>query len=232
MKKLCSAIVSVLTLSAIVNLAYATPPRNLSCAKNEVIQYFRSGAYERDVATSMVEVNSYFDKRILEKNIKQKKIAIVMDIDETVLSNFEGNLKRDFSGVSDAVQGTYKNADAPAIEPVLAFYNKALNNGVDVFFVTWRSERWRPHTILNLQRAGYFGWKEIYMPTKEEKNSGAANYKTKIRKALTDNGYQIMINLGDQDSDLEGGYADYTFKLPNPLYTTNQRNCEHRAICM
>ena len=31
-------------------------------------------------------------------------------------------------------------------------------------------------------------------------------------------GYTILLSLGDQESDLTGGYAERTFKLPNPVY--------------
>ena len=31
-------------------------------------------------------------------------------------------------------------------------------------------------------------------------------------------GYWIIENMGDQPSDLAGGYAERTFKLPNPFY--------------
>ena len=31
-------------------------------------------------------------------------------------------------------------------------------------------------------------------------------------------GYLIILNVGDQESDLTGGFADRTFKLPNPFY--------------
>jgi hypothetical protein len=31
-------------------------------------------------------------------------------------------------------------------------------------------------------------------------------------------GYDIVVNAGDQESDLEGGHADRAFKLPNPFY--------------
>ena len=33
-------------------------------------------------------------------------------------------------------------------------------------------------------------------------------------------GYTIIGNIGDQLSDLEGGHAERTFKLPNPFYLT------------
>jgi len=28
----------------------------------------------------------------------------------------------------------------------------------------------------------------------------------------------FILNMGDQESDPAGGYADVTFKLPNPFY--------------
>ena len=31
-------------------------------------------------------------------------------------------------------------------------------------------------------------------------------------------GYDIVANFGDQFSDLNGGFADKTFKMPNPNY--------------
>ena len=31
-------------------------------------------------------------------------------------------------------------------------------------------------------------------------------------------GFTILVNVGDQDSDLAGGHAVRPFKLPNPMY--------------
>ena len=35
---------------------------------------------------------------------------------------------------------------------------------------------------------------------------------------IAERGYTIIFSMGDQDSDLAGGYAERTFKLPNPVY--------------
>ncbi len=44
-------------------------------------------------------------------------------------------------------------------------------------------------------------------------------YKSGTRKHIEDDlGYEIIANFGDQYSDLDGGYADRTYKLPNPTY--------------
>jgi HAD superfamily, subfamily IIIB (Acid phosphatase) len=43
-------------------------------------------------------------------------------------------------------------------------------------------------------------------------------YKSGVRAHLESLGYDIVANFGDQPSDLDGGYADKTFKMPNPNY--------------
>ena len=44
------------------------------------------------------------------------------------------------------------------------------------------------------------------------------HYKSATRKYIESSGYDIVANFGDQFSDLKGGFADRTFKLPNPTY--------------
>jgi predicted secreted acid phosphatase len=43
-------------------------------------------------------------------------------------------------------------------------------------------------------------------------------YKSGTRAYIESQGYNIVANFGDQYSDLLGGYADRTFKMPNPNY--------------
>jgi len=43
-------------------------------------------------------------------------------------------------------------------------------------------------------------------------------YKSLTRKHIESLGYDIVGNFGDQFSDLNGGFANKTFKLPNPMY--------------
>jgi hypothetical protein len=44
------------------------------------------------------------------------------------------------------------------------------------------------------------------------------HYKSATRAHIESLGYDIVANFGDQFSDLEGGFSDRTFKLPNPNY--------------
>ena len=43
-------------------------------------------------------------------------------------------------------------------------------------------------------------------------------YKSLTRQHIESLGYDIVANFGDQFSDLNGGFADQTFKIPNPMY--------------
>jgi predicted secreted acid phosphatase len=43
-------------------------------------------------------------------------------------------------------------------------------------------------------------------------------YKSGTRAYIESLGYDIVANFGDQFSDLKGGFADRTFKMPNPNY--------------
>ena len=209
--------------------ALATPPENLTCAKRAVIEYYNSGAYEKDVDTVVKDAEKYLMRRVAEnKKAPQKKLAMVLDIDETSLSNFSGNKKNDFSGLPHIIDTQYHEKSATAIKPVLRLFNEAIKNGVTVFFVSYRPDEVRSQTISNLEKAGYHGWKTLYLPKGEELKLSAETYKTDIRKILTDQGYNIILNLGDQDSDLAGGLAEHTDKIPNPLYTTSPV-CEKRV---
>ena len=48
--------------------------------------------------------------------------------------------------------------------------------------------------------------------------ASAADFKAPERRKLTERGYTILLSMGDQQSDLDGGFAERTFKLPNPVY--------------
>lgn len=232
MNKKYFSIISVIFLVWVTSTAYAKQPQNLTFAKRDVIAYYETGEFENDVDVVVKDAEQYLRKRVAENSLltQPKKLAMVLDIDDTSLSNFPGNKKRDFSGVRELMEVGFRDADAPPINPVLRLYNEAIESGVAVFFVTWRDEAFRSYTILNLQRSGYDRWQNLYMPTPNEKKLSARVYKTSVREMLTRQGYDIILNLGDQDSDLDGGYAEHTDKIPNPLYSTSPASSRYDII--
>jgi hypothetical protein len=56
----------------------------------------------------------------------------------------------------------------------------------------------------------------ICKPDNSQETSAA--FKLEQRRRLVVEGRKIITNVGDQVSDLVGGYAERTFKLPNSFY--------------
>ena len=108
-------------------------------------------------------------------------------------------------------------ARAEAIKPVLALARHARERGVAVFFLTGRPERMRAATEQNLRTAGY-EWTGVLLKPDALTTKSAVEFKAPERRKLVEEGYTIIVNIGDQMSDLDGGFAERTFKLPNPFY--------------
>jgi predicted secreted acid phosphatase len=145
-----------------------------------------------------------------------KKLAVVLDIDETSLSNYSAISADNFTfGPNSQAEAT--NEIGTAIQPTLKLYNDAKARGVTLFFITGRGEASRAHTESNLTREGYSGWKQLYLKPAGSTLTTVA-YKTGAREDIEKQGYKIIANIGDQYSDLAGGHAASAFKLPNPFY--------------
>jgi len=142
----------------------------------------------------------------------------VFDIDETSLSNYEILYALDFAFVTGLLIPEIEKAKDPAIRPTLKLYNHAIENGVAVFFITGRPEKIREATAKNLKDVGYTKWNKLFLKPDDYDKKSVIPYKCGARKSIEDGGYYIVVNIGDQFSDLAGGYAEKTFKLPNPYY--------------
>ncbi len=143
------------------------------------------------------------------------KPAIVFDIDETALSSYANLDAVDFSS-SGLVPGA-ASGGLPAIEPTRDLYDLAVSKGVTPFFITGRPDALQSVAETNLQQAGYDSPQTVI--TKPSGAGTTIEYKSGERARIENElGYKILINIGDQDSDLAGGHAVRPFKLPNPFY--------------
>jgi predicted secreted acid phosphatase len=113
-----------------------------------------------------------------------------------------------------------ESARADVIAPTLALFKAARAKAVEVFFVTGRREEGdqRQWTVKNLQQAGYDGWAGLSMRPRSDINPSVIQYKSGERAKIAAQGYTIIANMGDQQSDLAGGFAERAYKLPNPFY--------------
>jgi predicted secreted acid phosphatase len=203
-----------------LNLPLALPaaePANLDHAKQAVSRYLNSGEYGQDLAKAAVKAGKHLAKRVVQPLKAGEKRAIVLDIDETALTNLSHITAQDFGYVPATWSRWVATGQARAIVPVQLIYDLAVRNNVAVFFITGRGPADAPGTEKNLRETGYAAWAGIHY--KPEGYQGTAQaYKTGIRKQLVADGYTILLNVGDQESDLAGGFAERTVKLPNPFY--------------
>lgn len=205
----------VLIVIAIIlsTIAIAKEPRNLDYIKSDLIKYHDSGEYIHDIDRVMKHALSYLQLRLDQEKNQTKKMAVVLDIDETALSNYPEMIKTSFGNPFIKDEG-----HDPAILPTLQLYQFAKNHHIAVIFLTGRQEAERKTTENNLLEAGYKDWDDLILRNKQFSHLPAAVYKTAMRKRIEQQGYDIILNIGDQKSDLAGGYADKTFKLANPYY--------------
>ncbi|NIE79058.1 HAD family acid phosphatase [Asaia sp. As-1742] len=200
-------------------------PANVGDAEIAATTYHDSGAYDREFAAVVEEASEWVRLRATHVS----KPAIVLDIDETSLSNWPEIQANHFAYFRDGqcdvlpkgpcgVMAWEMSAKAQAFPSTLALYRMAQQHGVSVFFVTGRSENERADTARNLETAGYTGWSGLVLRPEGSHTPSASDYKAAARREIEQKGFQIIANIGDQPSDLAGGHAERGFLLPNPFY--------------
>lgn len=206
--------------AAIISSTVYAEPANLSLLKQEIETYHDSGLYEKELAKAISQAQDYIIKeaKLNARQGNKKKLAIVLDIDETSLSNYQNMVKRHFSADLLQIHKEILAANAPAIAPMLLLYDNAQKHGVDIFFVTGRKISELSATRTNLLRAGFTNWKGLFLRPDDYNKASIVPFKTKARETISKQGYTIIASIGDQYSDIQGGFAQKGFKLPNPYY--------------
>ncbi|CAL9475505.1 HAD family acid phosphatase [Streptomyces sp. enrichment culture] len=167
----------------------ATAPAALAAA----VDY---DTWQRDCQAVMDQALPYVKQRIADARPGEKQ-AIVLDVDNTALETDFG-----FS------------FPQPANKPVLEVARYAEERGVDLFFVTARPGIIHAPTEWNLDQAGYES-SGLYVRGFLDLFRKVAEYKTAQRAAIERKGYTIIANIGNNPTDLSGGHAERTFKLPD-----------------
>jgi acid phosphatase len=193
-------------------------------AQRAITEYIDSGRYHADVARVVAAATAWVEERAPQAH----RPAIVIDIDETALSNWQAYRVNDWArilrGPCDLEHGPcgirqwQAMGRSVALGPTRDLVARAHALGVAVFFVTGRPDKLRAATERNLREQG-FEWDGVVLLKKHGKRfPSAVDFKAPARKRIAEQGYTILLSMGDQQSDLDGGYAERTFKLPNPVY--------------
>ncbi|MER6337193.1 HAD family acid phosphatase [Streptomyces tendae] len=170
-----------------------TPPVSVPAAAAADVDY---ETWQRDCRAVMDAALPYLEDRIADTAPGEKQ-AIVLDIDNTSLETDYG-----FS------------YPQPANRPVLEVAQYAQEHGVALFFVTARPGIIEAPTEWNLAHAGYES-SGLYVRGFLDLFKDVAEYKTEQRAEIESKGYTIIANIGNSATDLSGGHAEKTFKLPD-----------------
>ncbi|MFJ5077659.1 HAD family acid phosphatase [Streptomyces sp. NPDC088553] len=153
--------------------------------------------WRRDVAAVVAQARPYIEER--SRNAGDEKQAIVLDIDNS-------SLETDFH--------PFWELPTPAIAEVRTLVREAHDRGVDIFFVTARPGIIHSLTDWNLKQAGY-PVDGLYVRSLPDLFAEVSAYKTEQRAKIEGKGYTIIANIGNNTTDLVGGHAERTFKLPD-----------------
>jgi acid phosphatase len=214
--RLVAPAVLALTFAGCATAPVSREPRNLQLAKEEVRAYVADGDYARDVAAVAAEAGKWLEKRAARGG---GRLAVVFDVDETLLSNLPSMENLDFGYVPAEWKRWVEQAKAPALEPVRALFRRARELGMETMVTTGRRETEREATARNLAGIGCGDFTALVFRPDVDRG-GVAEFKTAARARLAAEGRIIVANIGDQESDLVGGHAERTFKLPGPFYLT------------
>lgn len=189
-----------------------------------------NGCYWADLDAQYKRAETELAREIASKK-PGEKLAIVMDIDETTLTNYCEMRREDFGYIASIYRPYEVGPEgAVAIPGALRLYNKAREAGVAMFFITGRPGKQDPQaesamnpdetsaTAKNLETAGFHGWQALILRDGSKRTMPTIDYKSAEREKIASH-YRIIMSLGDQWSDLLGQpQADVSIKLPNPFY--------------
>ncbi|MFD9214272.1 HAD family acid phosphatase [Streptomyces sp. NPDC059544] len=174
--------------------AHAPQPTDITAAGLAGIDY---ATWQRDVTAALATARPYIEQRTA--GASGQRLAMVLDIDNT-------SLETDFH--------YFWEYPTPAVRQVLDLVRYADSRGVDIFFVTARPDIIESLTSYNLKRAGY-PVDGLYVRSLPDLFDEVSAYKTGKRAEIEAKGYTIVANVGNRPSDLVGGHAERTFKLPD-----------------
>jgi len=194
-------------------------PVNGTTALHQFSDDSNYAAEVKGIAASAGKYLAHHDRHNAQK-------AILFDVDDTTLNTYSYEIYSNFV-YSPSSNAAFVNAGVfPAVPGMVDLEKKAEAEGYKVFFLTGRPEAQRAGTIENLTNVGYdVSSSNLYLKdlTKPIYASCAPScttiqYKSLTRQYIESQGNDIVANFGDQFSDLKGGFADNTYKIPNPMY--------------
>ena len=186
---------------------------NLRTSKDIVKDYYESGGYDKELDEVIANAKQKFRKVEIKNNS-----VIIFDVDETALNNYGLAKQMDFGYVYDLNKKWNEELKAPAIKQTQDLYFYLLNRGFKIIFLTGRNSNEYDVTYKNLIQTGYTVFDTLITQREDEQNLKTQQFKSTKRAEHAAQGYEIVGNIGDQWTDLNGPYSGIQIKIPNYLY--------------
>jgi predicted secreted acid phosphatase len=201
-------------------------PPNLNDAKQHLKDYYNCTGTVSGEDCYLPQLKRQTDQamKFLQESVATarpgEKLALVLDIDETALSNWAVEMHDDFGYIPADSNWLISLHGCTAIAGTLQLFHEAEKDKVAVFFITGRPESQRDDTAANLKAVGYDHWEWLSLrPDVHPKGELVEVYKSAQRADIVAKGYRLILNVGDQISDLKDPpMAEHSVKLPNPFY--------------
>jgi hypothetical protein len=156
----------------------------------QAIQYWLTNSPNIQANTIMnlpnLPSSSISSKKTRSQFAKHLNLAVIFDLDETVLHYFG--------------DGMHDCNIPKCVRTLLVFLRE---NNVKVCFITARRESMRTETLETLASKGVLEESDLlFMKPNDFPKHRSSVFKSRMRKQIQNNGYFILANVGDQFSDL------------------------------
>lgn len=210
-------------------------PANIDQVRTQIYAYYgdpdktgkasRQSGYGYDMGRIEHKLNHLLKQRQHWRYGHRTK-TLLLDVDDTTLLTYPYEIASNFAYDPDENAKWVLGEKFKQTFGMVGVVRRAKRMGYDIVYLTGRPVSQQDATVGNLTKVGYPKPDAIFTRDRENPpdymtcapDCTTIQYKSLTRKHINSSGRHIVANVGDQFSDLAGGYADKTFKLPNPMY--------------
>lgn len=184
----------------------------------QIRDYRNSGQYVQQRTQILHQASEFLDNYLRSRcSPKSCKPAVVFDFDDTLVSWYEIYEPLNFSPNSSVTTPALNNCQTPPIAEGIALLRHAQDKGATAYVVTGRPEEMRQITEACMTKVGIKN-ATLILRQADQSTLTAKAYKSATRAGIERAGETIVLNVGDQVSDIAGGHAKGQFVVPNPVY--------------
>ena len=167
---------------------------------------YRALAYQTFLLARLRLAQSLQTGNARSRNKSQRRAAVIVDADETVLDNsrFQAELLlRGLPYTAQVWSDWCQRAEAGAVPGAVDFLNYARDRGVSVFYITNRRPADKAGTVANLQKLGF---PNVSNDTVMVRDDGASPSKESRRQKVAAR-YRIALLVGDNLNDFNDDFS-------------------------